>query len=298
MRSDNVFKISFIILLLLTSVDAKCISFGLIPYGNVVDINKEYQKLNSWMEENTQVCIDITISKNYEDTIKALAQKQIDCARVGPFSYVLANKEVKLEPLVVGAKKDGSSTYKSHLITNSELANKLDLDGHFKGLEGIKELGEIIKQTDSKYSIGFTDTSSTSGYLIPLYYLHRADVEVDRDFHTTLFSRTHEASVLSVKSSVSDFSFSNDKAIAKLKKSGSIDDNQIFIAWTSDPIPDSPIVCRKDLDSELKKRFKTTLLKVPYSYIPKYGKVAFYKEVTHKNYEIIEAIQEFVDTSR
>lgn len=290
-------NILLVIGLMYVTLNASCINFGVIPYGNIQNIKDEYSLLQKWLNEKNNLCLNVSITKNYSQTIEMISKKELDCARMGPFSYILASRVVELEPLVVGAKKDGSSTYHSVLATSKQIQSKFKLPENSSSFEGLKEIFQKLGSRVGDLTVGFTDESSTSGYLIPSFYLSKAQVGSE-NFKQSLFLGTHEASQLALKSKIVDLSFSNDKLYKSLKNDGVIDSETNILLWVSDPIPDSPVVCRSDIDEEIKKKLKLSLLHTPYSHIPKYGKVAYYKEVGKEDYEIIEEIQNYLDTNQ
>jgi phosphonate transport system substrate-binding protein len=288
-------KILLIIYASYVPLHASCINFGVIPYGNIQNIKDEYSLLQKWLKEKDNLCLNVTIPKNYSQTIEMISKKELDCARMGPFSYILASRVVKLEPLVVGAKKDGSSTYHSVLATSKRVQSMYSLPENTSGFEGLQKIFSKIGDKSRDLIVGFTDEGSTSGYLIPSFYLSKAKLSSE-SFKKSLFLGTHEASQLALKSEIVDLSFSNDKLYKSLQKDGVIDSETNTLLWVSDPIPDSPIVCRNDIDDALKQKLKLSLLHAPYSHIPKYGKVAYYKEAKREDYKIIEEIQNYLDS--
>jgi len=85
-----------------------CMNFGIVPYAEVSDIKNDYKGFKEWVEKQTGRCLNIYTTKDYSELIMMFGQGSVDCARVGPFSYALIDKEVSVEPIVVGVKNDGS----------------------------------------------------------------------------------------------------------------------------------------------------------------------------------------------
>lgn len=273
----------------------ECLRFGVIPYEEITDLKRNFSKWHSYVEEKIGRCVELKFAKNYSQTIIDLKDLATHCTRIGPFSYVLAKKEVDIEPLVVGVKEDGSYFYSSYLLASKKIAGDFNITKKRVGLEGMMEIVERIKDRQDSLILSFVDIGSTSGYAVPKFYLAKAGIDRLEEFKKILFLGTHDSSILGVNSKLSDLAFGNNKSFNKLLKQNKIDLENLTLIWESDPIIDSPIVCKKEMNSELKKSFKEALLSMPKEYIPKHDGVVKYKEIGDDDYKIIENIQKFLD---
>lgn len=288
----------FIVLTLFITINLfakqQCLRYGIIPYASAVKIEKSYQKWKSFIENKTNRCIDIDIKSSYNDIIDMFANDQLDFAFVGPFSYILTKEHARVEPLVTGITSDGHATYRSFLTVTKEVATKLNINTPLKGKKGMALLKLKLQPYKKKWSIAFTDESSTSGYAVPSYYMKKAQLEPKKYFKHIAFVGTHDAAQLVVKHNIIPFAFSAQMLYNQMIQNNKISKKQNIVIWESDDIPKSPIIVKSDMKKRLKQDLKNALLSLPKEYFPKLGKTVGYKETNKENYIIIENINNFL----
>jgi len=290
-------KIIFVLLfILLGNLLAKqqCLRYGIIPYASTVKIEKSYQKWKRFLENKTNRCIDINIKSSYNDLIEMFAKDKLDFAFVGPFSYILTKQHADVEPIVTGVTSDGHATYKSLLTVTYEVASKLDINTPLKGEKGMAVLKQKLQSYKKKWSIAFTDESSTSGYAVPSYYMKKVQFDPKEYFKHNTFVGTHDAAQLVVAHDIIPFAFSAQMLYNQMVQNNKISKKQNIVIWESDDIPKSPIIVRGDMDDKLKQDLQKALISLPKEYFPKLGKTIGYKETNKNNYMIIEDIHNFL----
>jgi phosphonate transport system substrate-binding protein len=140
---------------------------------------------------------------------------------------------------------DGSDGYYSVLIVHKD--------------SPINDLDDVWKDAGN-LSFANGDPNSTSGFLVPGYYIFALN---NKDPKTT-FRRTingnHEANALAVAGKQVDVATCNNENLARLEVTSPEKRKEIKIIWTSPLIPSDPLVWRKDLDPKIKKAFTDFLL--------------------------------------
>lgn len=164
---------------------------------------------------------------------------------------------------------DGSKGYHGVIITRA--------DSPIKSLEDAK--GKVW---------AFTDPNSTSGTLVPtVYFVKELKIKPEEYFSKVIYSGSHQASILEVKSGRIDLASTNDLDL--LRGDGKQWDSKkdFRILWTSPLIPGSPMVYRADLPESLKKALQDAFI----GYKDKEGldmlKVSGYQAVTDDVYDPI-----------
>lgn len=296
----RVFKTMFLSALVLSmffdAIKAEnCLRFGVVPSEKLSTIENEYATWKAWVENNSDLCVDVLLSHSYEDTIKKLQNNELDIARLGPFSYVLAKQQADIEPVVVGVKKNGQSYYKSFLVGTPEISKTLNISTRLVGAKGMKTFAKKLEPYKNKWVFTFTDTGSTSGYAVPYYYMILADIEPEKWFKKIAFVGSHDAAELVVANNIIPLAGTADKSYHKLIRSGVITPESNRVLWESDPIPESPIVIKKTLPQSIKNMLITALLSMPESHVPSYGNVVGYEQVDAQKYDIIEELYAFMN---
>jgi phosphonate transport system substrate-binding protein len=227
------------------------------------------------------------VASEYAGTIEAMKSGKVEFAQFGPASYAAAWDITggNVEPILAGTDTAGNLGYYSVIAVK--------LDSPFKTLDDLK--GK---------SFAFADPNSTSGYLVPSFYLRRQGYPPDKFFGKTGFSGSHENSILAVLNGTYDAAatFWNDDRIGNVQRmedKGMIPKGQVRFLWKSPKLPGDPVyVVNKSLPVELKAGIKAALLAMPEADPGAWkdltgGKYKTMKEVSHADYaDIVEMRKE------
>lgn len=254
------------------SEEIKVLRMGLIPADDAEEMLRDYEPVRSYLSEKLGIPVEIKVTSDYTAAIEAMRSKHIDMAWFGPFSYVIAANVANAEAIVNGVRRsDGKSDYHSIIVTRAD--SKINKIADLKGR-----------------SFAFVDPASTSGNLIPRKMLIENGVNPDKDFSTVFYAGTHNAVELAVANKKVDAGADSDNSYNRMVAAGQIDPKVNKIIFTSPPIPGSPIVVRRDLPEDFKKKIKGTLITMDEQTIHKvsgWGDIAKYKEVKDSDYDII-----------
>jgi phosphonate transport system substrate-binding protein len=140
---------------------------------------------------------------------------------------------------------DGTQGYYSHLIVNRE--------------SPLNTLDDVLKNAKN-LSFGNGDPNSTSGYLVPGFYVFAQNkVDAKTAFRVTR-SANHETNALAVANKQIDVATNNSENLEKVKERFPEKFKDIKIVWTSPLIPLDPLVMRKDLPEATKAKLKNFFL--------------------------------------
>lgn len=226
-------KVIFLLSLFLASsayaAEVKAVSIGILPGGNPKSIEKESYLLAEKLQNKLGQPVEIFVSKNYTGMIEALKNKKVDLAILSSMTYVMAEKESDVKVLLKKTWNNGAFYYSS-IITQAG-----------SKIKSIKDL--------KNKRIAFVDEKSTSGYLYPQVYLRKNSI-VDKNFKSIVFSGNHAASINLLETGKVDAVavFSDDEkaksgAWSRFSKSKKF---KVNILWVSEPIPNDPIVVRRE----------------------------------------------------
>ncbi|MEH2508906.1 phosphonate transport system substrate-binding protein [Nitrobacteraceae bacterium AZCC 1564] len=170
----------------------------------------------------------------------ALASGKIDVSFIGPWGYILAKRQGSVTPMAV-AKLDGLTTYRAIVVAREGLAHaKWPQDG--KGMR-----------------VSFADMGSTSGWLIPSYWFKQQGID-PKTYFQYRDGATHAANETAVANGQVDFATDNDRNRQLMIDNGTLRAEASNIVWQSDPIPNSLIAARGDLDPRTFDVIKQILL--------------------------------------
>ncbi len=251
------------------TVEAQTLRVGLIPSEDSRAMLAQSKDILDALEKNLGTKVQGFVATDYNGVIEAMRAKHIDVAYLGPFSYVLATTVTPVEAFVIAeTKKAGRTFYHSQIIT---LASS-----------GIKTLDDLKGR-----NFAFVDPASTSGYVFPLAGLIKAGMEPRRDFKNVIFTGAHDANAVAVANGKVDAATIADRILDAAIAKGHIKAEQIHVVWRSAPIPESPMVWRRDLSDELKARVKAAFLAIRDMNWSDQGALNGFKETNDAAYDVI-----------
>lgn len=206
-----------------------------VPSVDAKVIEDSSKKMKDYLEQNTPWKFEVAIPQSYVAVVEAFGTKRADVAALNSFGYILAHEKYGVEAKIT-VLRHGSPTYQSQWIAK-------------KG--AFKSIGELKGK-----KLAFVDPASTSGYLLPLKSLKDKGVEPGE----TVFAMKHDNVVSmiyngQVEAGATFYSPPDSEGIQdarRLVKTQYPDvEEKISIIELSDPIPNDPIVFRKDLAPEM-----------------------------------------------
>ncbi len=242
---------------------------GLIPSEDSRAMLAQSKEILDAVEKNSGLKVQGFVATDFNGVIEALRSKHLDIAYLGPFSYVLATTVTPVEAFVIAETvKSGRTFYHSQIIA-LKTSGITDLNG-LKGK-----------------NFAFVDPASTSGYAFPLAGLIKAGIDPKRDFKTVLFTGAHDANALAVANGKVDAATIADRILDAAIAKGHIKAEAIQVVWRSAPIPESPMVWRKDLPAELKAKVKAAFLAIKDMNWSDQGKLNGFKETNDAAYDVV-----------
>jgi phosphonate transport system substrate-binding protein len=212
---------------------------AMVPTTDPAKIVHDSQPLVKYLEQETGSRIDLVVPTNYAAVVEAIANDRVDIAFLGGFTFVQASRRAGVLPLV---QRERDQNFHSVFITQTKSAiNSLaDLKGH---------------------SFAFGDVNSTSGHLMPAYYMRAANVD-QAVLNKALYTGGHDATALAVANGKVDAGAMDELVFGNMMKSGKITPEQVKVFYTTPPFFDYVWAAREHLDPRLKNSFSNALLKL------------------------------------
>ena len=227
----------------------KELNFGIISTESQANQKPIWEPFIRAMSEELGMPVNAFYATSYNGVIEGMRFGQVHLAWLGGKSYIEAAKIANAEAFAQTVALDGSKGYYAHLITNKDnpIASEI-----------INENGDqYVLQNAANLTFAFNDPNSTSGFLVPSYYVFaKNDVNPKKAFEKLVFSGSHEATALAVANDQVDVATNNNESLSRLEKTNPAAREKIKVIWTSPEIPSDPIAYRKDLPEDLKAKIK------------------------------------------
>jgi len=220
---------------------AEDLNFGIISTDSSSVLKQRWQPLIDDLNKQTGLNVKAFFATDYSGIIEGMRFNKVQVGYFGNASAMEAVDRSNGEIFAKTRYSNGESGYYSLLITN--------VNSRFKTLD------DVFKDTKS-VTLGYGDPNSTSGTLVPGYYLFaKHNTPVDSSFKSVLPS-SHEANLLAVVNNKIDIATNNSVELGTLQRQHPDKFAQVRVLWTSPQIPSDPLVWRKDLPQATKDKLR------------------------------------------
>ncbi len=224
---------------------AQEISFGIIATDAAAAQRERWEPFFRDMEKKTGLKIKSFYAPDYAGVIEAMRFNKVQVAWFGNKSAMEAVDRAEGEIFAQVMYADGSFGYHGLLITHQ--------DSPYRSLD------DVLKNTRS-INFGIGDPNSTSGFLVPTFYVFAKNNVDHRSAFKTIRNASHGANLQAVLAKQVDVATNNTEDLGKLEATKPELAKQIRVIWKSPLIPSDPFVWRKDLDPAIKAKLKPFVL--------------------------------------
>ena len=221
--------------------DMKELNFGIISTESSQNLRSDWQPLLDDMAKKTGMKVNAFFAPDYAGIIEGMRFNKVHVAWFGNKSAMEAVDRASGEVFAQMVNADGTQGYYSHLIVHRD--------------SPLKSLDDMLKQ-GKNLSFGNGDPNSTSGFLVPSYYVFAQNKIDAKTFFKLSRSANHESNALAVANKQVDLATNNSESLDKLKGKLPEKYKDIRIIWTSPLIPLDPLVIRKDLPEATKTKVR------------------------------------------
>ncbi|UHQ95250.1 phosphate/phosphite/phosphonate ABC transporter substrate-binding protein (plasmid) [Haloterrigena alkaliphila] len=207
---------------------------GVIPDVDPDTAIEQNTELAAYLESELDVSVDLRTTSDYAGLVQAMTAEQVDLGYFGGVSYILAHQRVNATPIVVGSKSGRTDWHSVFLAHESTAVTSMD----------------DVKRTADSVDLVFGDPLSTSGTVMPTYYLRRRhDLFPDRAFKSVTHVGAHDAVAETVSGGNSDIGALNARIYDRLVETSSVDET-VTEVWRTPGFADYPWAVNDTLDEE------------------------------------------------
>lgn len=211
----------------------------LIPSVDAQMLKDKAKDLKKALEESTGYAIKLSVPSSYIAVVEAFGTKKADVAVMNTFGYLLAHKKYGVEAKLM-VTRFGRKSYKSQIIVHkdSDIKTIQDLNGK---------------------KFAFVDPASASGHILAKDLFNKNNIKLGQE----MFSQKHDSVVTMVYQKQVDAGATFYSPL----RNGKIQDarrlvrtqfpdveDKVKILTLTDPIPNDPIIFRKEMDAQMKEK--------------------------------------------
>ena len=223
----------------------KELSFGICPTDSIDNMKKWFEPFAADLSKKIGIKITPYYGNDYAAIIEAMRFKKVDFGWFGNKGAIEAVDRAGAEVFAQCTELDGSPGYWSLIIVHK--------DSPYNTIDDIIAHGKDLV-------FGNGDPNSTSGYLVPGYFVWAVKGINPDTLFKEVRNANHEANNLAVARKQVDFATNNTMAQKRFQKTNPDLANNIKIIWQSPLIPNDPFCWRTDLPDEVKAKLKAAIL--------------------------------------
>lgn len=213
-----------------------------IPDEAPTELQRKFQPLGDYLSKETGMKVEFTPVTDYAAVVEALATDKIDMAWLGGFTYVQAKIRTNGTAKPIVQRLEDEKFTSKFIVPESSTAKTLaDLKGK---------------------AFAFGSPSSTSGHLMPRYFLMKAGINPDQDFKTVAFSGAHDATLAFVASGKAEAGVLNASVWDKLLEAKNPNALKVRVLATTPTFHDYNWTVRGGLDPAITKKITNAFLKL------------------------------------
>lgn len=222
--------------------DPKEINFGIISTESTANLKDQWLPFLSDMEKAVGMKVKPFFAPDYAGIIEGMRFGKVHVAWFGNKSAMEAVDRAGAEVFVQTVRHDGTKGYYSHIITHKDNKN-------------INSLKDLFK-CDKSLNFGIGDPNSTSGFLVPSYYVFAMNGVDPKKCFKTVRNANHETNFMATANKQVDAAANNSEQVERSEAKVPQLAKNVKVIWTSPLIPSDPITYRKDLSQDLKAKVK------------------------------------------
>ncbi|CEG27374.1 putative selenate ABC transporter substrate-binding protein [Bacillus sp. B-jedd] len=249
----------------------KVFKIGAIPDQSATEMKKSMDAVAKHLSEETGMKVEFVPSVDYAALVTAFQRGDIQLAFFGGLTGVQAKSLVPEAEAIAQRPRDAE--FHSVFITQKD--------------SGISSLGDLKGK-----SFTFGSESSTSGHLMPRYYLMKEGIDPAKDFDDQPnFSGSHDTTYKLIESGAFKAGALNEAVWETAVKEKKVDTNKVNVFYTTPAYYDYHWMINKT-DKETKEKVKTALLSMTPEQLSGLNMFATDKfiETKNENYQAIEEV--------
>jgi len=219
------------------------------PSVDAKRIANNAKQLVDFLEKETGYYYTTAVPASFVAVVEAFGTKKADIAGINTFSYLMANEKYGAEARLRVVRDGNEITYRGQFLARYD-----------SGIDSITDI--------DNHSIAFVDPSSTSGFILPKAMLDKKRIKPSEQ----VFAMRHDNVVIMVYQRQVDAGATywapphpetGEILDARMRVKQQFPDveRKVKIIGFTEEIPNDPLVFRKDMDEEMKKKVIDAFIK-------------------------------------
>lgn len=251
-------------------VTANPICVAVLPDQSKDTLSSQYAPLLDYLESETSLKFELSIPLDYTDLLDQFESGRVDLAWFGGLTFTQAERRSRAVPLVF---RDVDSQFTSCYLTNAS------------------DTRTTISEFEGE-NFSFGPELSTSGHLMPRYFMKHAGLDPEQFFASTRHSAGHDQTATWVANGTVAVGVANCVIVQSLLENGVLSSDDVRIIETTPPYSDYVWAIKAPLDERIKVALLDAFLALDAT-IPEHRKILrsqganAYLPAASENFEVV-----------
>jgi len=245
----------------------KEVNFGIISTESTQNLKSIWGPFLEDMEKSLGMKVNAFFAPDYAGIIEGMRFDKVDVAWFGNKAAMEAVDRAGAEIFAQTVDAEGNPGYWSLLVTHKD--------------SPLNSLDDVLK-CDQSLDFGNGDPNSTSGFLVPSYYVFAVNNVDPKECFKTVRSANHETNLMAAANKQVDVATNNTENLRRMETKDPATAAKIKILWKSPLIPSDPITWRADLEEADKAKIM--------KFFMEYGRMGTPDEVVAQR-EVLKGLQ-------
>ena len=230
----------------LQAEEKQTLNFGIISTESTQNLRTVWDPFLADMSEQLGMEVEGFFAPDYAGIIQGMRFDKVDVAWFGNKSAMEAVDRAGGEIIAQTVAADGSPGYWSLMIVHRDR-------------DDLNNVDDVLANA-SELTFGNGDPNSTSGFLVPGYYVFGKNGVVAKEIFKRTLNSGHETNALAVANQQVDVATFNTESMERLEITAPEKAEQLKVIWKSPLIPSDPIVIRTSLPQETREKVQEFLM--------------------------------------
>lgn len=217
------------------------IQMGIIATESSANLKSAWQPLLDDMQKSTGLKVNAFFAPDYSGVIEAMRFNKVQVAWMGNKSGLEAVDRAQGEVFAKVVQTDGTEGYYGVMVVHKD--------------SPLKTIDDVLNNRQN-LTLGMGDTNSTSGTLVPGFYLWAKNkIDPAKEFKRAMRAN-HETNILAVVNKQVDAATVASDGVERMHIKMPEKAAQLREVWRSPLIASDPLLWRKDLDADTKMKLR------------------------------------------
>jgi len=225
--------------------ELKEMNFGILSTESSQNLKQDWQPVINDMSRKLGIKVTAFFAPDYAGVIEGMRFNKVQFAWLGNKSAMEAVERANSEIFAQTMNADGSLGYYSFVSVHKDSPYNT-LDDIFRNAKNM--------------SFGMGDPNSTSGFLVPSYYVFALNNVNPKTAFKAVRGANHETNIMAIANKQVDAAVHSSDVLERIQARQPDIANQLRQIWKSPLIASDPLVWRKDLPQDVKAKIKDFFL--------------------------------------